>query len=128
MRADRGWKRPFDDPIPLPGRRQLVTLKDAADYIMKLPKAEQKLQEWQAATEALIMAAEDRGPLMHAHIGMLRALNRHVKRVFNPDRKDPHWGRRKLGDRVERGRDDSGNDHKRTKQGRMTNGQKGISG
>jgi hypothetical protein len=96
VRADRGWKRPFDDPIPLPRRRQLVTLKDAADYIMKLPKAEQKLQEWQAATEALIMAAEDRGPLMHAHIGMLRALNRHVERVFNPSRKNPHWGRRKL--------------------------------
>ena len=28
-----------------------------------------------AATAALIMAAERRGPLMHAHIGMLRALN-----------------------------------------------------
>jgi hypothetical protein len=27
--------RPFDDPIPLPKGRQLVTLKDAADYIMK---------------------------------------------------------------------------------------------
>jgi len=25
-----------------------------------------------------------------------RALNRNVERVFNPDRKDPHWGRRKL--------------------------------
>ena len=22
--------------------------------------------------------------------------NRHVERVFNPDRKDHHWGRRKL--------------------------------
>jgi hypothetical protein len=96
VRADRGWKRPFDDPIPLPRGRQLVTLQDAASYILKLPKAEQKLKEWQSATEALIMAAEDRGPLMHAHIGMLRALNRHVERVFNPDRKDHHWGRRKL--------------------------------
>ena len=44
----------------------------------------------------LIMAAEGRGPLMHARIGMLRALNRHVERVFNPERKDHHWGRRKL--------------------------------
>jgi hypothetical protein len=26
----------------------------------------------------------------------MRALNRDVERVFNPDRKDPHWGRRKL--------------------------------
>jgi hypothetical protein len=28
-------------PIVLPGGRQLVTLEDAAAYIMKLPKAEQ---------------------------------------------------------------------------------------
>jgi hypothetical protein len=28
-------------------------------------------------------AAEDRGPLMHAHIGMLTALNRHVEREFS---------------------------------------------
>ena len=34
--------------------------------------------------------------LVIARIEMLRALNRHVERVFNPDRKDPHWGWRKL--------------------------------
>jgi hypothetical protein len=90
------WHRRFEDPIPLPRGRQLVTLQDAADYILKLPKAEQNLKEWQAATEALIMAAEDRGPLMHARVGMLRALNRNVERRFDPSRKDPHWGRRKL--------------------------------
>ena len=73
-----------------------MTLQDAANYIMKLPKAEQKLEVWQTATEALIMAAEGRGPLMHARIGMLRALNRNVERVFNPNRKDTHWGKRKL--------------------------------
>ena len=55
-----------------------------------------RLPEWQAAAEALLMAAEDRGPLLHARVGMLRALNRHVEREFNPDRKDPHWGKRKL--------------------------------
>jgi hypothetical protein len=33
---------------------------------------------------------------MHARIGMLRAMNRHVERVFDPSRKDHHWGRRKL--------------------------------
>jgi hypothetical protein len=97
LRKDpHGWKRPFEDPIPLPRGRQLVTLKDAASYIMKLPKAEQNLGEWQAATESLIMAAEGRGPLMHARVGMLRALNRKVARVFSSDRKDTHWGRRKL--------------------------------
>ena len=73
-----------------------MTLRDAADFIMKLPKAEQNLEAWQTAIEALLMAAEDRGPLMHARIGMLRALNRNVERVFNPSRKDTHWGKRKL--------------------------------
>jgi hypothetical protein len=63
---------------------------------MRLPKPEQNLAEWQAATDALIMAAENRGSLMHARTGVLRALNRHVERVFNPDRKDAHWGKRKL--------------------------------
>jgi hypothetical protein len=34
--------------------------------------------------------------MMHAHIGVLKALHGHQARVFNPDRKDPHWGRCKL--------------------------------
>jgi hypothetical protein len=37
---ERGWQRRFDDPIPLPRGRELVTLKDAGTYITKLPKAE----------------------------------------------------------------------------------------
>ena len=73
-----------------------MTVRDAADYMMKLPKAEQNLDAWQTAVEALIMAAEDRGPLMHARIGVLRALNRNVERIFDPSRKDTHWEKRKL--------------------------------
>ncbi len=46
--------------------RQLVTLEDAAAYVMKLPKAEQDLEEWQAAVACLIGAAEGRDFLMHA--------------------------------------------------------------
>jgi len=42
------------------------------------------------------MAAEDRGPLMHARIGVLRALKRHVVQEFDSSRKDTHWGKRKL--------------------------------
>jgi hypothetical protein len=34
-------------------------------------------------------------PLM-ANIGVMKALNRSVVRVFNPDRKNHHWGKRKL--------------------------------
>jgi hypothetical protein len=90
------WSRRFEDPITLPDGRTLSTLRDAGDYITSLPKAEQNLEAWQTAVEALIMTAEDRGPLMHAHIGVLRALNRNVERAFNPSRKDTHWGKRKL--------------------------------
>jgi hypothetical protein len=43
------WKRPFDDPIPLPRGRPLVPLEDAGNYITKLPKAEHEAAEWQAA-------------------------------------------------------------------------------
>jgi hypothetical protein len=46
--------------------------------------------------EALILVATSGGPTMFARIGIMRALNRNVERVLNPDRKDPHWGRRKL--------------------------------
>jgi hypothetical protein len=94
--ARLGWSRQFDDPISLPNGRQLVTLKDAADYVMKLPKAEQNLEEWQTATGCLIGAAEGRDFLMHARIGVLRALNRHIERTFNATHKDTHWGKRKL--------------------------------
>jgi hypothetical protein len=78
LMAVRGWQKRFEDPIEIFDRKSLVTLKDAADYIMKLPKAEQDLEEWQTAVEALIHAVEHNGPTM------MRALNRHVVREFNP--------------------------------------------
>jgi phosphoserine phosphatase len=94
MTAD--WSREFDDPISLLKGRRLVTLKDAGTYITKLPKAEHDAAEWQAAAGALILVATSGGPTMFARIGIMRALNRKVERAFNPDRKDHHWGRRKL--------------------------------
>jgi hypothetical protein len=88
------WRRAFEDPITLPGGHQLVTLEDAGDYITKLPRAEHEAADWQAAMEALIMVAVSGGPTMFARIGVMRALNRHVVREFNPSRKDIHWAKR----------------------------------
>jgi hypothetical protein len=96
MKLPQGWKRPFDDPIVLPDGRQIITLEDAAMYVQKLPRAEQQLEEWQAAVEAMLAVVEHTGPTMFARIGVMRALNRHVERVFDPSRKDRHWGQRKL--------------------------------
>ena len=90
------WSTHFDDPIPVPKGKPLVTLKDAGNYITKLPKAEHEAPEWQAAMEALILVATHGGPTMFARIGIMQALNRHHVREFNTDRKPHHWGRRKL--------------------------------
>jgi hypothetical protein len=59
----------------LPSGRKLVTVREAALNITRLPKAEHDAEEWQAA---------------------MRALNRHVERVFDMSRKDKHWGKRRL--------------------------------
>jgi hypothetical protein len=49
------WSREFDDPIPLPRGRRLVTLQEAGNFITKLLKAEHEAAaEWQAAMEARI--------------------------------------------------------------------------
>jgi hypothetical protein len=79
------WDRPFDQPVPLPGERPARTLRDAGNYIRKLPESERDTPEWRLAVQMLIDAAEDRGPLVFAKIGMDRALK--VERGFNPDRK-----------------------------------------
>jgi hypothetical protein len=43
-----------------------------------------------------MLVAELGGPTMFARIGVMRALNRRIERIFKPSRKDHHWERRKL--------------------------------
>jgi hypothetical protein len=72
--SNRAWNRQFDDPIPLPRGRQLITLK---------------------AISVLIMAAEGRGPLLHARIGMMLALAAGKPTIREPRKKrasDPLGG------------------------------------
>jgi hypothetical protein len=68
------WFKRFYDPIILPDGRKLLTLRDAAEYITALPKAEHDAADWQVAMEVL---AERNGPEMLARIAVMRALNRH---------------------------------------------------
>jgi hypothetical protein len=95
MTAAKGWSRCFDESI-VPRGKPLITLKDAANYILKLPNSKQLSPEWQAAVEAVIMAAEDRGPLMHAHVGMMLALHGAKPIPEYDSSKEKDWGRRKL--------------------------------
>jgi hypothetical protein len=66
---------PFRRSRTATGRRRAATLREAIAYLAKtVPKAEQALPE--------VLA--------------LRAIHRNKTRAFNPDRKDTHWGKRKL--------------------------------
>jgi hypothetical protein len=90
------WSRPFDEPVqPLQGKK-LATLKRAAAYVMALPKSKQQAPEWHAAIEALLMAAEDRGRLMHARVGMMPALHGAKPIPEYDSSKEKHGRQRKL--------------------------------
>jgi hypothetical protein len=93
--AALSWSTPFFEPIELPNGKQLVTLKDAATYITSLPKRESDLPEWQTAIEVLLLCSRG-GDTMMARIGVLKALHRDRVREFKSDRKETHWGKRKL--------------------------------
>ena len=43
----------------------------------------------------MMLVARLNGPTMMARIGVMKALNRNIERVFT-SRKDTHWGKRKL--------------------------------
>jgi hypothetical protein len=96
-----GWSRKFEEPIVIPPRgprgkpRELITLKDAGQFIAKLPKAEHTAMEWQTAMEALLLAVRG-APTMLARIGIMKALHRHDVRECKPSEKKTHWGKRKL--------------------------------
>jgi hypothetical protein len=83
-----GWQTKFYEPIPLPKGKPLVTLRDAANYITKLPKALHQAPEWLTATQALLLVVERNGDAMLAHIAVMKALHRHEpKAAPTPRRK-----------------------------------------
>ena len=92
------WDKRFVDRIAVPGRKPLVTLRDAATFITKLPKAEHDADEWQAAMQALLLVVEHDGPTMFARIGVMRALNLTSSACLPRRAKTSIGGRRKLGD------------------------------
>lgn len=93
------WDRLFDPPVPLPNGRPARTLRDAADYIRKLSTSERFRQEWRLAVHTLIEAAENRGPMVFARMGLLYAIDRDAEPRFESRRRRAkliRLGRRKL--------------------------------
>jgi hypothetical protein len=52
-----------------------LTLRDAGEFITRLPKTKHARPEWRLAAVMLMQAAEDGAPVMLAEIAMRRALN-----------------------------------------------------
>jgi hypothetical protein len=69
------WTARFDEPIRFGTGKALHTLRDAADHITALPRQVAELEHWQDAIACLIAAAEGKGPIMMARVGVLRALS-----------------------------------------------------
>jgi len=89
--------RRFEEPIELPDGRKLKTLAEAMAWLAKeVPKSEHKMQKVQTAALCVTRAAEHGRPMIFAQMAILQAIHRHHKRVFNSERKDTHWGKRKL--------------------------------
>jgi hypothetical protein len=84
------WDRPFAQPVPLRTGEVARTLRDAANFIRKLPKCEHDSQDWRLAVQMLIDAAEDRGPMMFAQIGIQRAMERRAEHRYDPSSHGPH--------------------------------------
>jgi len=68
-----GWHRTFDDPIP-PNGGELHILRDAGNFIARVPKREHDTPEWLAAISALMLVVEQGGDTMLPRIGVMRSL------------------------------------------------------
>ena len=77
-----------DQPVPLPNSAPARTLRDAANYIRKLSPSERETPECRLAIQMLIDAAEDRGPMLFAEMGIERAFYREAVRIPYPRSSD----------------------------------------
>lgn len=69
------WKARLLKPIIPAKGRPILTLDDARKYLLSLPADRHSESAVQTATHAVLMAAEGRGPIMHAHVGMAELIN-----------------------------------------------------
>jgi hypothetical protein len=79
------WSLPFSEPIALLDGSELASLRDAFDYLGKLPALEQSTKEWKTAAHFLTQAAEHDGAVAFARIATWRLINQQVDRVPEHD-------------------------------------------
>ena len=79
------WDSRFPEPIELPCGVRLASLREAIVHLVNTVPSERRMPVMLTAAEMITSAAERSGPIEYARIATLRALNRHVERVLNPD-------------------------------------------
>jgi hypothetical protein len=80
------WDSRFPEPIELPCGVRLASLRDAIIHLVNtVPSSERSTPVILTAAEMITSAAERGGPIEFARVATLRALNRHLECVLNPD-------------------------------------------
>ncbi len=69
------WNSRLIKPIVPAKGRPIATLSDARAYILALPESEQTKEFTQDVVNALMMAAEGRGPILTIQAGMATLVN-----------------------------------------------------
>ena len=90
------WSARLECPVKVPGGSPLVTLSDARDYILELPETKQREEFTQHVVNAMLMAAEGRGPVFTAHVGIVTLIHGPAK-IGEPTtgKKEPRWRKTK---------------------------------
>jgi hypothetical protein len=80
------WDSRFPEPIELPSGAKLASLREAIVHLVNtVPSSERGTPVVLTAAELITSAAERGAPIEFARIATLRALNRHVECVLNPE-------------------------------------------
>lgn len=89
------WSAHFDVPVKLPSGKTLATLDDARRYLVTITD-DKSNRQLQIALEALLMAAENRSPVIHANVGVAQFVYGPAPIPKSRPSKEKSWGRRKL--------------------------------
>jgi hypothetical protein len=87
------WFAQFDDPIELPDGPKLLTLRDAAEYLTKSSEGRARNTRVADSYGSADPGRRERRPDDVAADRLLKALNRHLVRQFDPDRKGARGSR-----------------------------------
>jgi len=85
------WSIPLSKTIVPAKGKPIKTLADARDYLLNLPKDRHDAEIVQAAIEAVIMAADGRGPILHATAGIGAVVNGPVGVQLPKLSRRPRW-------------------------------------